>query len=139
MNVIVVVDDRGGMLFNHRRQSQDRVLREAIVRLSEGKTLWMNRYSAGQFRDFDGKAEIRVAEDFLDRAAAGDVCFVETCPLHPYMDRIGGVVLFRWNRSYPGDFYFDLDLSDRGWTLTRTEELRGSSHEKITMEEYCRE
>lgn len=31
MIVICVMDDHGGMLFNHRRQSQDRILRARIL------------------------------------------------------------------------------------------------------------
>ena len=31
MRVIVCVDDNGGMLFNHRRQSRDRVLCERVL------------------------------------------------------------------------------------------------------------
>ena len=31
MIVIACLDDNGGMMFNHRRQSQDRVLRWSVV------------------------------------------------------------------------------------------------------------
>ena len=40
MKVIVCVDDKGGVMFNHRRQSQDRVLRERILGMTAGQTLW---------------------------------------------------------------------------------------------------
>ena len=45
MIVICVIDDHGGMLFNHRRQSQDRILRARILQRTKGKKLWMNAYS----------------------------------------------------------------------------------------------
>ena len=45
MIVIVAVDDRNGMMFNRRRQSQDRVLREHILDMTVGKKLWMNHYT----------------------------------------------------------------------------------------------
>ena len=45
MILIVCVDDHNGMMFNHRRQSQDRVLRADILELTDGKKLWMNAYS----------------------------------------------------------------------------------------------
>lgn len=41
MILIVCVDDHNGMMFNHRRQSQDRILRGDILELTEGKILWM--------------------------------------------------------------------------------------------------
>ena len=37
MVLIVCVDDHNGMMFNHRRQSQDRILRGDILELTEGK------------------------------------------------------------------------------------------------------
>ena len=46
------------------------------------------------------------------------------------------VILYHWNRDYPADTYFDLDLTD--WKITRTEEFPGFSHDKITEEVYCR-
>ena len=44
MIVIACVDDKMGMLFNHRRQSQDSVLRKRILQITAGKILWMSRY-----------------------------------------------------------------------------------------------
>lgn len=52
----------------------------------------------------------------------------------PYSDRITEVVVYRWNRSYPGDFHLDLDLNQ--WRLVQTTEFAGYSHEKITKEIY---
>lgn len=45
MNVIVCLDERQGMMFNKRRQSQDRAVRERILHLCEGSVLWMKAYS----------------------------------------------------------------------------------------------
>ena len=52
---IVCVDDHNGMMFNHRRQSQDRVLRADILELTGGKKLWMNAYSRKQFAESDAE------------------------------------------------------------------------------------
>ena len=51
-------------------------------------------------------------------------------------DRIEKVILFKWNRNYPADTFFSLDLS--GYTLEKTEDFAGNSHEKITKEIYRR-
>lgn len=77
MIVIVAVDDRNGMMFNRRRQSQDRVLREHILDMTVGKKLWMNHYTEKQFADSDNFAQINVSDDFLNEAAPGEYCFVE--------------------------------------------------------------
>lgn len=45
MIVMVCVDDKNGMMFNKRRQSQDRVLRQHMLELAGDKKLWMNAYS----------------------------------------------------------------------------------------------
>ena len=137
MNIIAVIDDGGGLMFNHRRQSQDRVLRERILNLSDGSRLWMYAYTRKQF-DSAEPDRISVDEDFLEKARNGDFCFVENVPLLPVLSRVERVILFRWNRAYPSDFRFDVDVSAPPWTLTTMEEFPGFSHEKITMEVYDR-
>lgn len=134
MYAIVCTDENQGMLFNHRRQSQDRILREYLCKLTAGHPFFMNSYSAKQFEDF---SPIQVSEDFLQKAGDDDFCFVEDQKLSPYASRIGALVLCRWNREYPADFHLDLDYS--AWTLIYSEEFPGSSHEKITVEVYKNE
>lgn len=144
MKVIVCVDEKNGMLFNKRRQSQDRVLRADLQKITAGERLWMNAYSARQFQEktAGGNAdqpvpgEIMIAEDFLEKAGEDDFCFVEDQMLAPWQTKIQEVILYHWNRSYPADFYLDLDLSR--WSMTDAEEFQGYSHEKITREHYVR-
>ena len=138
MNIIAVIDDGGGLMFNRRRQSQDRILRERILRLSDGARLWMNAYTRKQFDDIDPE-RVSVDEDFLQKAADGDYCFVENSPVLPVLDRVERLILFRWNRAYPSDLKLDLDPSAPGWILLETDEFPGYSHEKITEEVYVRE
>lgn len=139
MYCILTLDNENGMMFNHRRQSRDRIMLERLVRLARSLTaggtgrLLMAPYTAGLFPD--GLPEGAVAAvDFLDRAEAGDVCFVEDTPLAPHRARITCLYVFRWNRDYPADRRLDLDLS--GWERTEQEEFPGSSHDKITLERY---
>ena len=135
MIAIVCVDDSGGMLFNRRRQSQDRRLREDLLREAAGKTLWMNAYSAKQFRETLPE-NVRTAEDLLDRAESGDLCFLENLDPAPYAAKLEGLIVYRWNRQYPADLFLTLPLED--WILERQEEFAGSSHEKITKEVYSK-
>lgn len=134
MILIVCVDDAGGLSFNGRRQSQDRLLR-ARMRERWGQ-LWMNAYSAKQF---SGETEgIRADEDFLRKAGAGEACFAEGPEAAEHLEDAEKIVLYRWNRKYPSDCRFPLDLTERGWRLEETAEFAGSSHEKITEEVYVR-
>ena len=50
------------------------------------------------------------------------------------VDRLEQVILYRWNRDYPADVRFTLDLS--GFRLRQRVDFAGSSHEKITEEIY---
>ena len=132
MKIIVCVDNQNGMMFNHRRQSQDRVLRKRILELTGGKKLWMNAYSQKQFLQVNGNmpkeqeqsgqlgqsGQIQADEAFLEKAGPGEYCFVEDKDV------------------VPADMYFKMDLGS--WKLAETQEYAGSSHEKITEERYVR-
>ena len=109
MILITCVDNNMGMLFNHRRQSQDRVLKERII-----------------------------DEHFLSKAACNDICFVEDCSVAPFEQKIEKIILYKWNRDYPADFYFDIPLSEHGWKLISSEDFVGFSHDKITEEIYVK-
>lgn len=135
MTLIVCVDDNMGMLFNHRRQSKDVVVRERILKHAEGKHLWMNHYSAKQF---DPEALINADESFMNEAAPEDVCFAEDCSVAHYEQWIDRIILYKWNRSYPADLHFDIPLVAHGWHLVSTEDFVGNSHEKITEEVYTK-
>lgn len=134
MKVIVCVDDKGGVMFNRRRQSQDRVLRERILEMTAGRTLWMNSYSAKMFGNLPS---IAVAEDFLDRADEDDFCFVENISITGHEYAVKEIILFKWNRAYPADTYFSFPVEPE-YKLTETCDFTGSSHEKITKEVYTR-
>ena len=134
---IICVDDHWGMAFAGRRQSADRAVRADMLAEAAGSRLWMNGYSRRQF-DESGKAELLTAEDFLDRAGPGEFCLVEDRPLLPWLDRMEGLVLYRWNRRYPADVCLDIRPEPPGWRLVRREEFAGSSHPCITKEVYQR-
>ena len=57
----------------------------------------------------------------------------------PYEEHIEKIVLFRWNRKYPADFYFDIELEGSGWRMTEVGEFSGFSHKKIIKEIYVHE
>lgn len=87
MIIMICLDDRGGMLFNKRRQSQDVLLRQQILTETAGGRLWMNSYSAKQFAE-ESAANIVVDEAFMDKARPGDFCFIENVAPSAYEDKI---------------------------------------------------
>ena len=129
MQVIITVENRNGMLFNHRRVSRDQKVSERILAYCKEKKLWMNAYSA---KLFENNPQIRVSETYLEQKDA--ICFVEDQDVTPYLPEIDTIILFHWNRDYPADFFFTVDLSE--WNRIHQEEFAGKSHEKITMEVY---
>ena len=132
MRLIVCLDDKNGMAFNHRRQSRDRIVIAKIEELVKGSTLYFSSYSAKLFPSGD----FEPSEDYLSRAGEDDFCFVEIEDFTPYEQQIKEITVFRWNRVYPADLYFPTDLTQ--WSLERTVEFPGHSHEKITLEVYRR-
>lgn len=137
MIVIAFVDEKGGMMFNRRRQSRDRTTLQRIVDMTAGSTLWLNEYSAPLFADF-AAPQIHEDAQFLDMAGPGDFCFVENVDVSPYLSFVEKIVLFHWNRSYPSDVKFPIKLDSGKWVLRSREDFPGSSHEKITLEVYTK-
>ena len=137
MNIIVCLDDKNGLMFNKRRQSQDKVLRANIKELVKNKNLFMNEYSYKLYKDIDA-GNINVCEDFLNECSDTDFCLVENIEVKNYINNINTLVVYKWNRLYPSDFYFDINLNTTSWKLLEVEEFQGSSHEKITNETYRR-
>ena len=131
MIVCVVLDDNNGMMFNKRRQSQDRILREQILKMSEESTLWINEFTKKQFVNCEFE-HVTVDNELLEKAGESEYCFVEDLPLQEYENKISKLVIFKWNRVYPADKHFDISLNN--WTLEETEEFEGSSHKLITKE-----
>lgn len=99
--------------------------------------LWMNHYSASQF-DTESIPNLNIDDAFLQEAAQGEYCFVEDAPLAPFEKWIERIAIFRWDRTYPADRYFDLQLGSGQWHLVGTSEFAGHSHDLITMEVYER-
>lgn len=133
MTVIVCIDDRNGMAFNNRRQSQDKKLLERITSAVSGKRLLMNAYSADMF----GKLpQVVIDEDFLNKAESNDICFAENIDVSPYADKIDKIIIYKWNRHYPSDLTFDIPLDN--YEIIKTEDFQGNSHDRITKVTYER-
>lgn len=133
MILMTTIDDSGGLLFNHRRQSQDRILRQHMLDIAGPSGIWMDGYTATLFTGQE--AQIHVSETFLDDAGPGAYALLEDRSAAPYAAQIEKLYLYHWNRAYPGDTFFDIDVT-KGWQLISTTEFAGSSHDKITEEVY---
>ncbi|WP_455719852.1 ribonuclease Z [Agathobacter sp.] len=138
MIAIICTDNHYGILFNNRRLSHDRVLSQWIVDHTHNKPLWMREYSRELFDGIDGAINIKVSEDYLDKAANGEYCFVEDGNLALYEDRLEAILLCKWNRDYPSDTKLPKSLYGEDWSVSVIDEFRGNSHDKITIEKWCK-
>lgn len=167
MKAILCADPKNGLLFNRRRQSQDRELRKHILSIIGDEKLYVSAYSAGQFTESSWKDRLVLCEDPAEAAAAGAAFyFAEGQPLRAAAEagQLDAVILFRWDKVYPADTYLDLPLTEEragealnsaemsngsdapdraggaagSWRLAAKEDLAGYSHEKITKETYIK-
>jgi len=128
MTLIVCVDDKMGMAFNNRRQSRDRTVCEDIVKITNGNPIYMQDRSVSLFENLNANT---VTVQNPNEAISG-IYFSEFENVDNF--KVDRLILYRWNRHYPADLYFDLPLDT--FTLIDSTEFAGNSHEKITREVY---
>lgn len=133
MVLFICVDDRFGMCFNQRRLSRDRAVIEKMIELAEGKSIWMESYSVPLFPK---ASKTSVDNDFLQKASAGDYCFVERVDVARCMNRVEKLFLFHWNRKYPADLFFPKTMLVSDWKMVESVDFPGTSHDTITMKVY---
>ena len=114
MRVILILDYKNGMLFNHRRQSKDLAISKKIEKLLSGGKLFLNPYSKELFQNTD--IRLVMDDDFLHKAGKEDYCFVEDKGLLDVKNDIDEFVIFRWNRQYPSDLSLDVLPEESGMT-----------------------
>ena len=132
MTIYVCLDDKNGMIFNKRRQSRDAAVLEDI-RAGIPGPLTIDPFSEKLIQGAQipyvlaPEAIPADAHFFLENRRAADVVPVAST-----------VVIYRWNRHYPADTYWDVGLAEYGFARRETSEFAGKSHETITKEVYTR-
>ena len=131
ITVIVIVDKEGGISFGGKRQSRDRELIKDIIASTDGK-IYMKEYSSKLFGDYPDR--IAVAENPILKCPDGGAAFLEGEKIGPYIESIGRVIVYTWDKVYPTDEYFDIpEIFDEG-ELIESSEIKGFSHDVITKE-----
>ena len=120
------------MMFNDRRQSQDRGLREYVAEMTKGEKVYMNAYTEKLYEEINDPV---VFVNFLHKSRKRNLCIVENLPIKTtnMWNQIEEIVIFRWNKVYPSDQVLDVDLEE--WKLAEEEQIEGSTHE-ITKQIY---
>ena len=133
MTVYVCVDDQGGILFNNRRVSSDRVVIQDILQLSDSQPVRMRAYSAKLFPE---DSTVLIDDAYLNVAKQGDHVFLEEAVADDLFAKTKRIVVYHWNRLYPSDVKFPLDQLRSLGKLESSTDFSGHSHEKITREVY---
>ena len=133
MILMACVDGRNGMAFNCRRQSRDRAVRADLL-AEAGGGLPLGEWGHGSPVPGGGAEPPLCGRVVFGKGGARSPALWRTALWRPFAGRVERVVLYRWDRAYPADLYWDLSLE--GWTLARQEEFPGFSHEIITKEVY---
>ena len=131
MKLIFCVAKDNGMMFFGKRQSKDSKLIEWIVDHVGESRIWVSNYSAKQF---EGVANVVVDDAYVGKASTGDYCFIEDKDYSA--EGVTEIIICKWNRAYPGDKFFDIDLKANGFKKSDSVDIVGSSHNKITIETY---
>ena len=130
MTLVLCLDDECGMMFNHRRQSRDRVLIEDLLETVGERRLLVSPYSKALLPP--DAANISVVENPCAEADDGDFAFVEDTDPAAAWDKVTTLIIYRWNRLYPADVHFVCDLT--GFRMADATAFEGSSHELINKE-----
>ena len=137
MNIFVCLDESGGMAFNKRRQSMDRVIREDMLQMVGEQKLYVNAYTARQFKE--GSDKLIVEDNVLEITDEDAYIFIEDMQIGEFISKIEKIIVYRWKREYPADLFLDIDLTASLWKLSVSEEFVGYSHECIGKEIYIKE
>ena len=135
MTVYFCLDERSGLSFNRRRQSRDSAVLADIASRLTGELL-IDPISCPLVQQAQIPYCIALPE--LTEKLPGVHYFVEQRQPGDWVSLADRVVLYRWNRHYPADRWFDLDLTSMGFVLAETAEFPGTSHETITREVYAK-
>ena len=120
-------------MFFGKRHSQDKNLRAKLIEMVGDNKLWMSNYSAKQFTDYKN---IIIDDDYMSKAGTEDYCFVEDRDY--IVIGVSEIILCHWNRKYPSDKFFGVDLKGNNFKKVSSEDIVGSSHKKITIETWRR-
>ena len=135
LKIIVCLDERRGLLFNHRRQSKDRRVIEDIANTLEGQ-LYITPFSEKLFSE--SGIPYQCMEHAWEYMTEKDTCFVESVDFLSQLSSVDRITVYWWNRHYPSDVRLELDFQAEGFLKIHQSEFAGFSHEKITKEIYKR-
>lgn len=133
MEQILCIDDDFGMMFNHRRQSQDRILRKHIM--EEWKQLYMTEYSEKMFETEELLSGFSISIWKSGEVLPQDITLFVEDP--DDLQDAELLIIYCWNRRYPSDKKLPAGFLDH-YAMISEQDFAGSSHDKITERKYIK-
>ncbi|MSS19275.1 hypothetical protein [Pseudoramibacter porci] len=140
MILVMFLDPKNGMAFNHRRQTRDSAVIDRLRQLFPGKCFWGTLKTEALFDGQEG-VTFRADTDFLKKAGKGEIAVAEFASSEALLDvdaSIERLIIYRWDKVYPADLICTYPLAPKGWNLTAQQVFAGTSHDTITEEVYTR-
>ena len=132
MKLIVCIDDRCGVLFNNRRVSFDKEVVKHILEVTADESLMCSKYSAELFPE----KNVYICDDLPENLPDMMYYFLEGQNPTLVASRVSELIVYRWNRTYPSDCRFPLDVFSARMRIASRGEFPGNSHDRITWEVY---
>ncbi len=128
----VIVDSRGGMMFNSRRQTRDaEVIADMMERFGD-REVFAAPYSARLFESY----HVTFCEKPMAMCGEGSLVFLEDPALLESLDGFETVVMYRYGITYPADSFFEYDLTALGYKRISKDKFSTSIHQKVEREVY---
>lgn len=129
MTSIITLDTNNGLLFNKRRLSQDKVVTADIISQASGTNLYVTPYSYKLFPEGTPCTPLNNPYTLADKQA---VIFAEDINPVKYIDIIDTFVVYLWNKEYPSDVRFNVNLQELGFRVTNRVDFSSNTHPNIT-------
>ena len=136
MRLVICVEDRGGMAFNKRRVSRDKLMISDFAEYAGDSAVFIEPYSEELFSEVS--LNIILSENPSKFAENCDFVFIERQSPRIFAEAASEIVIYKWNRRYPFDVAMDFSPESLGFKLESTLDFEGNSHDKITREVYKR-
>ena len=134
MKIIICWSNNKGIAFHQRRVSRDAAVIADIKSLLGQQPLYI--HPASQILFGESGIDLVCSESYLSDANDNDYVFIESDAYLSFEDDIRQIIAYNWNRDYPADTYFRMDLS--AFEQVDSTILPGHSHENIQREIWNR-
>ena len=134
MKLIFCTDERGGMAFNKRRVSRDKLMIADLAEYVGDEIIYAEPYSEELF---SGTPLNLICSSSPERSAEeGEFVFLETRSPKEAAQDAEELIIYNWQRRYPFDTAMGFRPEELGFKLKSRLEFKGNSHDLIIREVY---